>query len=254
MAVPQRIVCLSAEAADWLWRIGAWDQVAGVSSFFKRPKDLKAKPCVGGFSTARISQVENLNPDLIITFSDVQIPFTAELIRRGFPVLATNQRTLREIENTLAMLASIVGHEEEGKRLLKYFEKCLSPLKKAARLPRVYFEEWNEPLVTGISWISELIERAGGKDIFQHLRNKKAACERIVPPDEIMRHNPQIIFASWCGRPVRIGEIKNRTGWSELAAIENNQVFEVAAEDILQPGYRLVYGYEKIKQLIDSLR
>jgi len=250
MPVPRRIVCLSAEAADWFWRIGAWDHVAGVSSFFKTPKNLAAKPRVGGFSTAQIDRVQKLNPDLIIAFSRVQIPFVTELVRRGFPVLATNQCTLRDIEDTLEMLAGIVNHQKEGNRVLQKFRTMLRPTKKVTGLPRVYFEEWNDPLVTGISWISELIERAGGHDLFEEFRNKNAASERVVSPDEIRRRNPEIILASWCGRPLRIAQIKARPGWSELSAVQNKNIFEIPPENILQPGFRLVYGYQRIKRLL----
>ena len=245
---PERIVCLSAEAADWFWRIGAWEKVAGVTAFFTQPPDAPPKPRVSGFSSANLPQIEKLDPDLVVTFSDVQSQLAAELIRRGFPVLATNQRTLAEIENTLALLSRMVDHESE--RLLGEFRERLAPVEKSSQPPRVYFEEWNEPLISGIAWVGELIERAGGRDIFPELKSKRAAMERKVSPEQVCAANPEIIFASWCGKPVQPHEISTRPGWAELVAVRAGRIHEIPGEDILQPGFRLVHGYELMKKVI----
>jgi len=245
---PERIVCLSAEAADWLWRIGAWENVAGVTAYFTQPADAPPKPRVSGFSSANLGQITKLNPDIIITFSDVQARLAAELIQRGFSVLATNQRTLAETEMTLAMLARIVDCEREGQKLLGEFRERLAPVEKSSPQPRIYFEEWNDPLISGIAWVSELIERAGGEDIFAGLRTKRAAPERVVSTEQICRANPEIIFASWCGKPVQAAEIAVRPGWKDLAAVRKNRIYEIPGEDILQPGFRLVHGFERIKR------
>jgi iron complex transport system substrate-binding protein len=194
--IPQRIVCLSAEAADWLWRIGAWKNIVGVTAYFTQPNDLPLKPRVSGFSSANLNEITKLNPDLIITFSDVQAKLVAELIQRGFSVLATNQRTLAETEATLALLARVAGCEREGEKLLNEFRERLAPVENVARRPRVYFEEWNDPLISGIAWVSELIERAGAEDIFPELRTKRAAPERVISPEQICQANPEIISAS----------------------------------------------------------
>src|SRR2546426_8760878 len=143
--LPHRIVCLSAEAADWLWRIGAWGNVVGVTTFFTPPPDAPSKPRVSAFSTARLDEIAALNPDLVITFSDVQAHFAEELIKRGFPVIATNQRTLAEIEATLSLLARVVNCEARGEEHLSEFRRRLAPAKTIAARPRVYFEEWNDP-------------------------------------------------------------------------------------------------------------
>jgi len=248
MMTPQRIACLSAEAADWLWRIGAWDCVVGVTSFFKTPSEAAPKPRISGFSTAQFEQIADLQPDLIITFSDVQAPLATELLRRGFAVLATNQRTLAEIEATLALLGRIVNQEAEAQRWLSEFRQRLAPVKEVTLRPRVYFEEWNDPLIAGIAWVSEMIERGGGEDVFAHLRTKRAAADRIVSSDEVCRRHPEVIFASWCGRPVRIPDITARPGWDTLPAVQTNRVYEIDSADILQPGFRLVHGYEQIKR------
>jgi iron complex transport system substrate-binding protein len=247
---PQRIVCLSAEAADWLWRTGAWQNVAGVTVYFKQPEGTPPKPRVSGFSSANLNEITKLNPDLIITFSDVQAKLAAELIQHGFSVLATNQRTLEETEATLALLARVAGCDRKGEELLNEFRERPAPVKNVTRRPRVYFEEWNDPLISGIAWVSELIERAGGEDIFPRLRTKRAAPERVVSPEQICQANPEIIFASWCGKPVQSTEISTRHGWNNLAAVRENHIHEISGEDILQPGFRLVYGYEQMKLLL----
>jgi iron complex transport system substrate-binding protein len=248
--IPERIVCLSAEAADWLWRIGAWDQVVGVTAFFTPPDGTAPKPRVSGFSTARLKEIEALDPDLVITFSDVQAEFAAELIKQGFSVLATNQRTLSETEATLSLLGRVVGHEAESERLLAGFHGRLAPIENASDRPRVYFEEWDDPLISGIGWVGELIERAGGADVFAELRKNRAARERTVNSEQICRANPEIIFASWCGKPVDASAISTRPGWTEIAAVRTGRIYEIPGEDILQPGFRLVCGYERLKEII----
>ena len=253
MNTPQRIVCLSAEAADWFQRIGAWGRVVGVTAFFLPRPATQPKPRVSGFSSANLERIEKLNPDLIVTFSDVQAKFAAELMRRGFPVLATNQRTLAETEATLTLLARIVDCERAGGKLLAEFRERLAPAKKHFPRPRIYFEEWNEPLVSGICWVSELIERAGGEDIFSEFKSKRAASERVISPEQILHANPEIIFASWCGKPVQISEFAARSGWNRLSAVRKNRIYEIPGEDILQPGFRLIHGYEQIKSHLQTI-
>lgn len=250
--IPQRIVCLSAEAADWLWRIGAWESVVGVTAYFDRPDNLEPKPRVSGFSSANLTEIEKLNPDLIITFSDVQMKLAVELRRRGFRVLATDQRTLAETKIALTMLAQIVGRELEAEKWIAEFCRRLAPVQTSGRRPRVYFEEWNDPLIAGIGWVSELIERAGGEDVFANLRTKRAAAERAIMPEQVLQADPEIILASWCGRPVNIMEIASRSGWGKIAAIRERRIFEIPGEDILQPGFRLVHGFERLKHIIQS--
>lgn len=247
---PERIVCLSAEAADWLWRMGVWENVAGVTAFFEQPADVTKKPRVSGFSTARRKEIQTLNPDLVIAFSDVQAELATELLKRGFSVLATNQRTLAETEATLSLLGRVVGREAESERLLVEFRERLAPVNKGGQKLRVYFEEWDDPLVGGISWVSELIERAGGADVFAEFRSKRAAKDRVVSPEQVREANPEIIFASWCGKPVNRDAIASRPGWEEIAAVREGRIHEIPGEDILQPGFRLVYGYERLKRFI----
>jgi iron complex transport system substrate-binding protein len=245
---PERIVCLSAEAADWFWRLNVWDRVAGVTAFFDHPPKAALKPRVSGFSSANLEQIEKLNPDLIITFSDVQAALAGELVRRGFPVLATNQRTLAETEATLALLARVVNREREGEKLLNEFRTRLASNPAPVSRPRVYFEEWNEPLISGIAWVGELIERAGGRDVFPQLSTRRSAAERVVTPEQVCAADPEIIFASWCGKPANLTEISSRSGWSKITAVRENRFHEIAGSDILQPGFRLINGYETIRR------
>lgn len=248
--IPERIVCLSAEAADWLWRVGAWNRVAGVTAFFTQPSGTPIKPRISGFSTARFQEIEALNPDLIITFSDVQAQLAAELIKHGWPVLATNQRTLAETEATLSLLGRVIGCEAESEQLLAEFRVRLAPTQSSASRPRVYFEEWDDPLVTGIGWVGELIERAGGMDVFSELRSKRAAPDRVVSPEQVRQANPEIILASWCGKPLVPSSIASRDGWADIEAVHAGHIYEVPGEDILQPGFRLVHGYERLKEIL----
>jgi iron complex transport system substrate-binding protein len=248
--VPERIVCLSAESADWLWRVGAWERVVGITAFFKPPPDAQVKPRVSGFSTARLEEIVALNPDLVITFSDVQASLAAELIKRGFQVLATNQRTLAECEATLSLLGRVVGREAESEKWLREFRERLAPAKNAGARPRVYFEEWDDPFIAGIGWVGELIERAGGNDIFAELRGKRAAPDRVVSSEQICRSDPEVIVASWCGKPVESEAISSRHGWGKLSAVRTRRIYEIAGEDILQPGFCLVNGYQRLKELI----
>lgn len=252
MDCPQRIICLSAEAADWLCRIGVWDKVVGTTAFFSQPPDIDPKPRVSGFSSGRLEEILALSPDLVITFSDVQAAIATDLIRRGIPVLATNQRTLAETEATLALLARAVRREAEAEPLLLRFRTSLAAQEPLAEAPRVYFEEWPDPLVAGIGWVSELIERAGGRDVFAHLRTKRSVSERMISPEDVRQADPEIILVSWCGKPADFGSIASRPGWSRITAVRNQRLVEIPAEDILQPGFRLVYGYERIRTLLQS--
>ena len=250
---PQRIVCLSAEAADWLCRIGAWDRVVGVTSYFAQPADVTLKPRLSGFSSANLERITRLNPDLVISFSDVQAGITGALVNQGIPVVATNQRSLASVEATLAFLARVVGCEATGEELLVEFREKLKPATSIGVRPRVYFEEWNDPLITGIAWVGELIERAGGENVFASLRDKPAAPDRIVTFENVVRADPEIIFASWCGKPFFPDEISARPGWQNLIAVREQRVYEIPAPDILQPGFRLIYGYDQIKRHLQAL-
>jgi len=236
-----RLVCLSAESADLCARLGVWDHVVGVTAYADQT-GLARKPIVGGFSKADAAKIAALSPDLVFTFSDVQAEITAELIREGCTVLATNPRSLAEIADSVRWIARTVGRSTEGEALLDEVRRELAALRwEPLSRPRVYFEEWPDPLISGIGWVSELIERCGGTDIFAH-RRAKAARERSVSPDEVIAAAPDIIFASWCGKPVDLATTRTRPGWEAIPAVQNNRIFEIASADIFQPGLRLLHG------------
>lgn len=249
-STPHRIVCLSAEAADWLWRLGRWEAVAGVTAYFELPPGVPPKPRISGFSSANLTAILELKPDLVITFSDVQAALAGALINRGVPVLATNQRTLEEIEPTLALLARLVGRAAVGAAQLREFRQRLAPVPTPKSRPRVYFEEWDNPLVTGIAWVSELIERAGGEDVFAALRPHRAAPSRVISSAQVRAADPEIIFMSWCGKPGDKTAFRSRPGWTEISAVRQGQIYEISGADILQPGFQLIQGYETMKQVI----
>lgn len=247
---PQRIVALSAESADILQQIGAWNRVVGVTGFYQLPAGLKPKPRIGGFSHAHIDKILALRPDLVITYSDVQADLARQLLSDGIQVLATNQRTLEEIQNTILLIGRILNRENAALKLIQQWQKELSPVRRRKNPPLVYFEEWNDPLITGIGWVSELIERAGGRDAFPEKRGIPRAMDRAISPEEVARRNPDIIIASWCGKKVNREQIIQRPGWSEIKAVRNRKIFEIKSPDILQPGPRLTLGYQQLKTII----
>ncbi len=250
---PQRIVCLSAESADWLARIDAWEQVVGVTAYFEPPWELPRKPRIAGFSSAHLDTIVALSPDLVIGFSDVQASIAAELIRRGCTVFVTNQRTLAETFDALELLATVVGRSAEARPWLDQLRDGLAPIAPPVRRPKVYFEEWHDPPVSCIGWISELIELAGGEDVFANRRGRAAASERGVTTEEIVDAAPEIMIASWCGAPVDWRTVRERSGWSTLPCVRDERLFEIPSGLILQPGYRLLDGYRRLQAIVREL-
>jgi iron complex transport system substrate-binding protein len=249
--VPNRIVCLSAEPADILCRIGAANQIVGVSAYTLPSKALRSVPRISGFSAANVGRILALKPDLVIGYSDVQAGIAARLIKDGVNVLVTQQTSLREIEDTVLLLGCIVGKEARSRTLARQLRTSLKA--QHPRRIRVYFEEWPEPMISGIGWVSELIGRAGGKDIFSELRGRRRAIERAVSTEEVVRRNPQVIFASWCGRMVRLDKIRQRPGWETIDAVRQRRVYEMNSNIILQPGPRLVEGFRELCRILHSI-
>jgi iron complex transport system substrate-binding protein len=250
-AAPNRIVCLSAESADILCRIGAADRIVGVTAYVSPSKALRRVPRVSGFSAANIKRILALKPDLVIAYSDVQAGIAATLIKDGVNVLVTQQTSLREIEDTMLMLGRIVGKETWARALVRQFRVQLKA--QGPHRLRVYFEEWPEPMISGIGWVSELIERAGGKDIFSGLRDRRRASERAVSVEEVVRRNPHVIIASWCGKKVQIDEIRHRPGWEAIDAVRQRQIHEMDSGIILQPGPQLVEGFRELCRILQSI-
>jgi len=250
-AVPSRIVCLSAESADILGRIGAADRIVGVSAFAPPSRALRRVPRVSGFSAANLDAILALKPDLVIGYSDVQTGIAATLIKKGVNVLVTQQTSLREIEDTTLLFGRIVGKEARAQALVRQFHTTLKA--RRPRRIRIYFEEWPEPMISGIGWVSELIERAGGIDVFSELRDRRRASERVVSTKEVVRRNPQVIIASWCGRKVRLDDIQQRSGWETIDAVRRRRVYEMDSSIILQPGPRLMDGFRELCRILGSI-
>ncbi len=237
---PRRIVCLTDETTETLYLLGEQERVVGISAYASRPPEARAKPRVSAFKDANFNKILELKPDLVLTFSDVQAEITRQLVLRGVTVLNFNQRSVAEILDMIAMLARIVGKPAEGAALvegLKYgLDEIAASARSFPRRPRVFFEEWDEPLIGGIGWVEELIEIAGGDPIFPELRRCGKAQERVIDPAEVVARDPDVILASWCGKKVRKETILARPGWDAISAVRNGHIYEIPSTCILQPG------------------
>jgi len=240
MTYPRRIVCLTEETTETLYLLGEGDRVVGVSGYTVRPPEARQKPRVSSFLNARYEKIDALEPDLILAFSDLQANIAADLGKRGYPVMLFNQRTVGEILQMIRIVGGLVGCADRADGLATYLERGLQDIRTAAAAmpmrPRVYFEEWDEPLISGIRWVEELIEIAGGEPIFPELRDAKLGKDRIIDSAEVIRRNPQVIVASWCGKPVRASRIAGRDGWNAIDAVRDGHIYEVKSALILQPG------------------
>ena len=237
---PRRIVCLTEETVETLYLLGEQDRIVGVSGYAVRPPQVRReKPRVSAFISADIPKILNLEPDLVLAFSDLQADIVAELVRAGVAIHVFNQRNIAGILAMIRTLGALVGAADRADHLATNYEKRLADIASLARpspKPRVYFEEWDDPLISGIGWVSELIEIAGGKDILPDLRFRQSAKDRIVSPDEVRAAAPDVILASWCGKKVVSDRIKQRAGWSDIPAVRNDRVIEIKSPLILQPG------------------
>ena len=240
MSYPSRIVCLTEETTETLYLLGEGDRVVGISGYTVRPPEARSKPKVSAFINARFEKIEALRPDLVLGFSDLQADIAAELIRRGYPVMTFNQRSIAEILQTIRMIGALVGAGDRAAALAVQLETGLDDIRRSAQRlpvrPRVFFEEWDDPLISGIQWVEELVEVAGGEPIFPELRNARLGRERIVAPAEVARRDPQVIVASWCGKAVKTRTIVEREGWDRVSAVRNGHIFEIKSTYILQPG------------------
>lgn len=252
---PQRIVCLTEETTETLYLLGEGDRVAGVSGYTVRPPEARRKPRISSFLHARYDKIEALEPDLILAFSDLQADITTELVKRGYSVFTFNQRSVAEILQMIRMLAGMVGVQEKGESLARELERGLDGIRASAaalpRRPRVYFEEWDDPLISGIRWVDELVEIAGGAPVFPERRDAKLARDRIVTSDAVIAAAPEVIIGSWCGKPVRPERIAARPGWDQLPAVRDGHIYEVKSAYILQPGpAALTEGVHQVHELI----
>ena len=252
---PRRIVCLSDETTETLYLLGQQDRIVGVSGFTVRPPEARLKPRISAFNSANIEAILDLKPDLVLTFSDVQADISRQLVLRGLTVLNFNQRSIREILDMISTLSRLVGKLADGLALMEHLVDGLAAIKDSAhsfpRRPRVFFEEWKDPLISGIAWVEELIEIAGGEVIFPELRACGKSKDRVVNPAVVAARDPEVIIASWCGMKVNMDEIISRPGWSTVSAVRNRHVYEIQSSLILQPGpAALTEGVRRIHALL----
>ena len=255
--LPCRIVCLTEETTETLYRIGEADRIVGISGFTVRPPQArKEKPRVSAFTSARIDRILALSPDLVLGFSDLQADIAQELIRAGVSVMVFNQRSVSGILDMMKTLGAMVGASESAQVLIDECRVNLEHARARARTPhpRVYFEEWDTPQISAIRWVSELIEAAGGEDIFPELAQCPDGKSRIIAdPEEVVRRRPDIIIGSWCGKKFRPEKVAARPGWSAIPAVKNNALYEIKSAEILQPGpAALSDGLSRLCTIIDA--
>ncbi len=239
--LPSRIVCLTEETVETLYLLGEQDRIAGVSGYAVRPPQVRReKPRVSAFISADIPKILALKPDLVLAFSDLQADIVADLVRAGISVHVFNQRDVAGILAMIRTVGALVGASAKAESLVQQFEELLAKVAADARTrttrPKVYFEEWDDPLISGIGWVSELITIAGGDDIFPQLAREKSAKDRIVTPDAVLAARPDVILASWCGKKVVPHKIRQRPGWDDIPAVRNDRIVEIKSPLILQPG------------------
>lgn len=256
---PRRVVCLSTEHVEICHALGAGDRVVGVPGTAERPPEARAKPKVGGFTSFPVDRIVDLAPDLVLASSDRQADVSAELIRAGLPVLCTNPRSVDEVLASVLLVGGALGLEREARALVLDMRDEIRQVREFSsvwpRRPRVYFEEWPDPMIAGIRWVSELIEIAGGRDVFADRSAGRLASDRVVTADEVARRDPEIILASWCGKPVDADAIRSRPGWEGVSAVKTGQIHELAGADVLSPGPSLMAGLARIHEIVqESLR
>jgi iron complex transport system substrate-binding protein len=237
----KRVVCLTEETVETLYLLGEQDRIVGVSGYAVRPPEVRReKPRVSAFTSADIPKIVALEPDLVLAFSDLQASIAADLAGAGLAVHVFNQRDLAGIFAMIRTLGALIGCNEKADRLALSLEQRVAAISSEVQdqgaRPRVYFEEWDDPLITGLCWVSELIEIAGGQDIFREKRKEAAARDRIVTPAEVVARAPDIILASWCGKKVQPSRIREREGWRAIPAVAAGRIYEIKSPLILQPG------------------
>jgi len=260
MFPPRRVVCLTEETVETLYLLGEQDRIVGISGYVVRPPQARReKPRVSAFTSADIPKIIALRPDLVLSFSDLQADIVAQLIRKGIAVHAFNQRTIPEIFDMVRTLGALVGAVSAGDELATTLEARIDQVReqsgRLADRPRVFFEEWDDPLISGIAWVSELVEVAGGTDIFSELARGRSATERIVTPADVVARAPDIIVGSWCGKKFRPERVAARPGFAELPAVRHGAVHEIKSPIILQPGpAALTDGLAALQAIVENWR
>ena len=257
VSYPQRIVCLTEETTEFLYLLGEDHRIVGISGYTVRPiQARKEKPKVSAFTSAKIDKIMALEPDLVLGFSDLQADIASDLVRRGVNVHVFNQRSVQDILNMMLLLGSMVGAQEKSAKYVSELNQRLSVMKnKASSLtprPKIYFEEWNDPLISGIKWVSELIEIAGGLDCFTDLAQHPLGKNRIIADSlEVVRRRPDIIIGSWCGKKFRPEQVRQRPDWDTIPAVSNDDLYEIKSAEILQPGpAALTDGVSRLHDII----
>lgn len=252
---PERIICLTAETTEIVFALGAQDRLVGVSGYSVRPPEARHKEKVAAFTSVRRDKIRELQPDLILGFSDLQKDILRDLVGEGFNVFVTNQRSLAEIGEVILAIGRLLGLEQKALEIRARFFAELDELAAQNRRfrfrPRVYFEEWDDPLIAGIRWVSELIEKLGGEDVFKEKSLGLTASQRTLDPQEVINKDPDLVIASWCGKKVQKEKILSRPGWSGMKMIKENQIYEIKSADILAPGLSLLHG---ARQMADILK
>lgn len=252
-----RIVCLTEESVETLFEIGAGDLIVGVSSFVKRPDAAMKLPKVSMFTSSNIKKIKELKPDLVLGFSDIQKDIAKELIEEGIDVWIANHRSIKDMFRYIKTLSLLVDKKQEGMKLLNRLETKLQEAQAFAKTlkqkPKVYFEEWDDPLISAITWVSEIIEICGGKNIFSENATAVLAKDRFVSHTDIIKNNPDIILACHCGKKVKLNKIKSRENYSSIEAIQKNRVYELEPEIFLQPGPAVILdGIDQIISLFQN--
>ena len=241
MFPPTRIVCLTEETVETLYLLGEQNRIVGISGYVVRPPQARReKPRVSAFTSANIDKILALKPDLVLTFSDLQANIVTDRIRRGLDVHAFNQRSIAGIVDMIRMLGAMVDASKRARQLVGMLETRLAEVRISAerlpKRPRVFFEEWDDPLISGIGWVSELVEIAGGIDIFADRRNQGAAKDRVVTAEEVVTREPDLIIGSWCGKKFRPERVASRPGFAQIPAVRHQDLYEIKSSLILQPG------------------
>lgn len=257
---PERIVCLTEETTELLYLLGEQDRIVGITAYTVRPERAKnEKPIVSAFISGSIQKIKLLKPDLIIGFSDIQAQFAHDLIKHGFNVLIFNQRTLSEIYNFMYMIGSLVGRATETEDLIEGWKSKLAKIRQESEekewRPNIFFQEWDEPIISSIHWVSELIEIVGGKDCFASKSKGILARDRYVTKQDVADAKPDIIIGSWCGKPVDFHWVRNVEEWKSTPAIIRDHIFEIDSSLILQPGPALfLEGVDRLRDCLLSTR
>jgi iron complex transport system substrate-binding protein len=258
MFPPGRIVCLTEETVETLYLLGEEDRIVGVSGYVVRPPEARRdKPRVSAFTSADTGKILALKPDLVFTFSDLQADIVADLIRHGLAVHAFNHRTISGILDMMRIVGAMVGADVKAAALVANMEARLAEARERsstlARRPRVFFEEWDEPLISGIGWVSELVEIAGGVDVFPDRAKQGGAKDRIVTHADVVAAAPDIIIGSWCGKKFQPAKVKARPGFSNVPAVRNDKLYEIKSSIILQPGpAALTDGLSALQKIIEG--